>query len=124
MMATLELLDKERQVKGTVELPEDVFGAERSRSSTSSSLFSFAFALSAERSAAFITFRFTLIAYPRGWGPNTVPPPRSSGERVLPMRALPVPFCRNGFFPPPETSFLVFVDAVPERRAASCATTA
>jgi len=28
MMATLDLVDKERQVKGTVELPEDVFGAE------------------------------------------------------------------------------------------------
>src|SRR5512146_909117 len=28
MMATLDLVDKERQVKGTVELPEAVFGAE------------------------------------------------------------------------------------------------
>ena len=44
--------------------------------------------------------------------------------RELPMRALPVPFCLKGFFPPPDTSFRVFVEAVPERLAASCATTA
>src|SRR3984957_8607299 len=46
------------------------------------------------------------------------------GERVEPARARPVPFCRHGLRPPPEMSPLVLVDAVPERRFASCIRTA
>src|SRR5208337_4444276 len=46
------------------------------------------------------------------------------GDRVDPARARPVPFCRHGLRPPPEMSPLVLVDAVPERRLASCIRTA
>ena len=47
-----------------------------------------------------------------GLGPKTTPPPRHWGTRILPTLALPVPFWRWGFRPPPETSALVLVDAV------------
>ena len=30
-----------------------------------------------------------------------VPPPRQMGERLVPARARPVPFCLQGFLPPP-----------------------
>src|SRR5213595_1707602 len=53
-----------------------------------------------------------------------VPPPAHSGERMLPARARPVPFCRQGFLPPPLTNPFVLVDAVPVRRAASWLCTA
>ncbi len=33
-----------------------------------------------------------------------VPPPTHKGLRVLPTRARPVPFCFQGFLPPPRTS--------------------
>src|SRR5271169_4831254 len=46
------------------------------------------------------------------------------GERIEPARARPVPFCRHGFFPPPEIKPRVLVDAVPERRLAICIFTA
>src|SRR5277367_6752786 len=46
------------------------------------------------------------------------------GERVEPARARPVAFCRHVLRPPPEMSPLVLVDAVPERRLASCIRTA
>ena len=45
------------------------------------------------------------------------------GERVEPARARPVPFWRQGFELPPETSPRVLVAAVPRRRAASSART-
>ena len=48
-----------------------------------------------------------------GLGPKITPPPRRRGDRELPRLALPVPFCAKGFFPPPLTSDLVLVDAVP-----------
>src|SRR5208282_2161067 len=44
-----------------------------------------------------------------------VPPPRQMGERLVPARALPVPFCRQGFLPPPLTSSRLFVECVPRR---------
>src|SRR3989442_264336 len=47
-----------------------------------------------------------------------VPPPAHSGERMLPARARPVPFCRQGFLPPPLTTPFVLVAAVPARRPA------
>jgi len=53
-----------------------------------------------------------------------VPPPAQSGERMLPARARPVPFCRQGFLPPPLTNPFVLVAAVPARRAASWLCTA
>lgn len=46
-------------------------------------------------------------------GPNTTPPPGLSGVLLEPCRAFPVPFCAYGFLPPPLTSALVFVLAVP-----------
>lgn len=36
-------------------------------------------------------------------------PPRHRGERMLPCRARPLPFCRQGLRPPPLTSALVLV---------------
>src|SRR3989338_9458652 len=37
-------------------------------------------------------------------GPWVTPPPTQIGERLEPCLARPVPFCRQGFFPPPRTS--------------------
>src|SRR6185369_458241 len=45
-------------------------------------------------------------------------PLRHSGLRISPTRARPVPFCRHGFFPLPDTSARVFVLCVPRRRLA------
>src|SRR3989338_106866 len=39
-------------------------------------------------------------------GPKVMPPPRHKGERIDPCRARPVPFCLQGFLPPPLTSLL------------------
>lgn len=36
-------------------------------------------------------------------------PPRQIGERILPCLARPLPFCGQGFRPPPRTSALVLV---------------
>ena len=59
------------------------------------------------------SFLFILIDQSRGFGPNDTPPPGLSGVRLEPARALPVPFCLNGFLPPPRTSLFVSVLAVP-----------
>jgi hypothetical protein len=45
------------------------------------------------------------------------------GDRTLPARALPEPFWRHGFLPPPRTLPRVLVDAVPARRLFNCMTT-
>lgn len=37
-------------------------------------------------------------------GPKVTPPPFQIGERIEPCLARPVPFCRQGFLPPPRTS--------------------
>lgn len=47
------------------------------------------------------------------FGPNVTPPPGRRGVLREPIRALPVPFWAYGFFPPPLTSDLVSVLAVP-----------
>ena len=47
------------------------------------------------------------------FGPNTTPPPANNGERNEPALARPVPFCFQGFLPPPDTSALVFAQAEP-----------
>src|ERR1700736_3656220 len=52
-----------------------------------------------------------------------MPPPVHIGERFEPARARPVPFCRHGLAPPPETTPRVLVAAVPRRRAACSART-
>ena len=59
----------------------------------------------------------------RGLGPNVTPPPRQIGERFEPARARPVPFCRQGLAPLPDTSARVFVLAEPVRRPARKAMT-
>jgi len=56
-------------------------------------------------------FSFKLVVL--GFGPKITPPPLQSGERLDPARALPVPFCCQGFLPPPRTSLRVFVATVP-----------
>ncbi|CAG8642886.1 11245_t:CDS:1, partial [Ambispora gerdemannii] len=43
------------------------------------------------------------------------PPPRKWGLRIEPERARPVPFCRQGLIPPPDTSPLFLVFLVPCR---------
>ena len=49
--------------------------------------------------------------------PKAIPPPRHNGERFDPALARPVPFCFQGFLPPPETSLLFLVFA---RRSQRC----
>lgn len=51
------------------------------------------------------------------FGPNTTPPPGFSGVVLEPCLALPLPFCAKGFRPPPLTSALVLVLAVPCKAA-------
>jgi len=51
----------------------------------------------------------------RGIGPKTVPPCLQSGERTLPMRARPVPFCFQSLRPLPRTRPRVLVACVPCR---------
>ena len=59
-----------------------------------------------------------------GVGPNGLPPPFHWVARIEPCRARPVPFCFQGFLPPPDTSLRPLVSWVPARRAASSRTTA
>ena len=47
----------------------------------------------------------------RGFGPKLTPPPFHNGDRDDPALAFPVPFCFQGFLPPPRTSDFVFVEA-------------
>src|SRR5215468_6356106 len=63
------------------------------------------------------------LSYFRGVGPNGLPPPFHCVARIEPWRARPVPFCFQGFRPPPETSLRPLVSWVPARRAASSFTT-
>lgn len=48
-----------------------------------------------------------------GLGPNVVAPPRSIGDEMEPIRAMPEPFCGLNFLFDPRISDRVFVDAVP-----------
>src|SRR5262245_48208421 len=63
------------------------------------------------------------LSYFRGVGPKGLPPPFHCVARIEPWRARPVPFCLQGFRPPPETSLRPLVSWVPARRAASSFTT-
>ena len=65
-------------------------------------------------SSASLRFIF-LFAQSLGLGPKDTPPPTLRGDRMLPWRARPVPFCLKGLRPPPRTSLRVFVEAVPAR---------
>src|SRR5215472_12224741 len=56
----------------------------------------------------------------RTTGPKITAPPRNCGERRLPWRARPVPFCRQGFLVVPWMSLMPLVECVPARRLASC----
>jgi len=46
-------------------------------------------------------FNFRFVVF--GFGPKITPPPLHKGERFEPARARPVPFCCQGFLPPPRT---------------------
>ena len=46
------------------------------------------------------------------------PPERQIGPRVVPARARPVPFCLNGFLPPPLTAARFFCATEPCRAPA------
>jgi len=54
---------------------------------------------------------FLFIFFFISWGlaANVTPPDLQIGPRVVPALALPVPFCLQGFFPPPLTSDLFFL---------------
>src|SRR6516164_661840 len=71
-----------------------------------------------ERSAQSNIFFGSAYSYVRGFGPCTVPPWRHKGERIEPMRARPVPFCRQSLRPAPLTSLFSLVLCVPRRRPA------
>src|SRR5690606_6765214 len=83
-------------------------------SSTIFSKFSLATLLKAFLIAFFLNafvvnfFQFTLLV-----GPKVTPPPLHNGDLDDPALALPVPFCLHGFFPPPLTSDLSLVFALP-----------
>ena len=66
----------------------------------------------AERIANLRSFLLIFLKTKRGFGPNVTPPPTHSGDLLEPARAFPVPFCFQGFLPPPRTSDFVFVEAV------------
>ena len=72
-----------------------------------------AFVDRAERSASRFTFFGSFFPMSRGFGGKVTPPPRQCGTRVDPILARPVPFCRQGFRPPPLTSLRPFLLAVP-----------
>src|SRR3989344_2335644 len=86
-----------------------VLGAFSSMLSTTITLLLFAFSLNATTNALrdifLLIFFLKLISFV---GPNVTPPPFHMGDRIEPCLALPVPFCRHGFLPPPLTSALVF----------------
>ena len=54
-------------------------------------------------------------------GGNATPPPAHCGALVVPWRALPVPFCRQGLRDPPATAERPLAEPVPRRRLASWA---
>ena len=54
----------------------------------------------------------------RTTGPKITAPPRNCGERKLPWRARPVPFCFHGFLVVPWISLMPLVAWVPARRLA------
>ena len=90
-----------------------VLAAARLISSSTNNSFVLTLSLNADFTARRRALRGIFCSYERGWGPHTVPPPTHNGLRVLPTRARPVPFCFQGFLPPPRTRPRVLVACVP-----------
>src|SRR5438067_6081936 len=67
--------------------------------------------------------RLTLTSKSLGVGGNATPPPVQCGARVVPARARPVPFWRQGLARPPRTRPRLFAARVPARSAFSSART-
>ena len=101
-----------------------VFGASKWMVSITTSSLARSFSERADLTASWRAFFGIAFAWLLGVGPNTVPPPTHSGERMDPTLARPVPFCFQGFLPPPRTRPLVFVAWVPRRSLAIWRTTA
>ena len=74
--------------------------------------------------ANLLTLRFNLNVWDLGVGPNAIPPPLYWTALLEPCLALPVPFCLNGFLPPPDTSALVLTLWVPCLNEDCCLNTA
>ena len=55
----------------------------------------------------------TVLLMLLGFGAKAIPPFIHCTARILPWRALPVPFCLQGLMPPPRTSLRVRVHLVP-----------
>src|SRR5579859_146981 len=89
-------------------------------SSITTSLPSACFAESAHLRPSWRTFFCRSKPWSRTTGPKITAPPRNCGERRLPCRARPVPFCRQGFLVVPWMSLMPWVACVPARRFASC----
>ena len=79
---------------------------------------------SAERNAARAALRLTLSSKLRGVLAKMWPPPVNCPARIVPARARPVPFWRQGLARPPETSPRLLLANVPARCALSSARTA
>jgi len=77
-------------------------------------LFSFARDEKMDRMADLYIFLFSFFGFADlVEAGNTTPPPRQRGLLDVPALALPVPFWRQGFFPPPLTADLFFWAFVP-----------
>src|SRR5665213_1510219 len=88
--------------------------------SSTTSLPSACLAESAVLSARRRTFFWIENSWLRTTGPKITAPPRNCGDRKLPWRARPVPFCFHGFLVVPWMSLMPLVLWVPARRLASC----
>ena len=99
-----------------------VFSEEGSFSTTINESF---FTLSDKMHLKAKCFVLTLTFFEKvfGDGPKIDPPPLFNGDLLVPCLALPVPFCLNGFLPPPETADLFFVELVPCLKLFNSATT-
>src|SRR6202007_2268642 len=93
-----------------------VLASEQHAASITTNLPSFCLAESAVLSPSLRTFFCRENSWLRTTGPKIVAPPRNCGERKLPWRARPVPFCLYGFLVVPRISLTPFVLWVPERR--------
>ena len=77
-----------------------------------------------ERIPARYIFLFTFwVKFSSGLFGKILPPPRQSGLEVMPARARPVPFCRQGFLVEWWTSLRSFCARLPLRALAWKATT-
>ena len=79
---------------------------------------------SAEKMAILLAMTFIFLEKSLDLGANTTPPFTHWGLRMEPCLARPVPFCLQGFAPPPRTSLRVSVLLVPCLSFASLVTTA